>query len=76
MPNGIKIGDTIAYTNSFLDRQNVGVVSAVSAKGQVKALHRLDSGIILADVEWDNPGLPKRVNVKNLTNKKATVPAW
>jgi hypothetical protein len=37
-----------------------------SAQGKVKALHRLDSGIILADIAWNKPGLPMRVNVKNL----------
>jgi hypothetical protein len=31
--------------------------------------------LILADIEWDKSGLPKRVNVKNLTTKKAAVPA-
>jgi hypothetical protein len=38
-----------------------------SAQGKVKAVHRLDKGIILADIEWNQPGLPKRVDVKNLT---------
>jgi hypothetical protein len=31
-------------------------------------------GKTLADIERDKPGLPKRVNAKNLTTKKATVP--
>jgi hypothetical protein len=37
----------------------------------VKLLHHLDEGIILADIEWNKPGLPKRVNVKNLTKTEA-----
>jgi len=37
----------------------------------VKILRRLDSGVILADIEWDVHGLPKRVNIKNLTNAKS-----
>jgi hypothetical protein len=73
MPHGITIGDTIAYTSSFLDRQNVGVASAVSAQGKVVALHRLESGILLADIEWDKRGLPKRVNVKNLIRVNTNV---
>jgi hypothetical protein len=42
-----------------------------SAQGKVKVLHRLDTGVILADIAWNKPGLPKRVNVKNLTKTQA-----
>jgi hypothetical protein len=70
IPHGIQVGDTIAYTSSFLDRQHVDVVSAASAMGKVKALHRLESGIIFADIEWNKRGLPKRVNIKNITKIK------
>ena len=42
-----------------------------SARGKVTTLRRLDSGVILADIEWDVHGLPKRVNIKNLTKAKS-----
>jgi hypothetical protein len=33
----------------------------------VTALHPLGTDTILADIEWDKPDLPGRVNVKNLS---------
>jgi hypothetical protein len=38
-----------------------------SAQGKVRALHKLESGIVMADIDWNKPGLPKRANIKNLT---------
>ena len=70
MPHGIKIGDSVAYTNSFLDRQSRYYTDMLSAQGKVMALHQLESGMILADIEWDKSGLPKRVNIKYLTTTK------
>ena len=71
-PPAIQVGDTIAYTQKFLERHSQYRSDMAAAQGQVKALHRLESGTILADIEWDKPGLPKRVNVKNVTPKKGT----
>jgi len=68
---GIQVGDTVAYTQAFLDRQHVGAELAIYAQGKVIALHRLDSGIFLAEIAWNKPGLPKRVNMKYLTRRKA-----
>jgi len=70
MPHGIKIGDTIAYSQSFLDRQNRYPTNMPTAQGKVKALHKIQSGTILADIEWNKRDLPKRVDVKNLTKIK------
>jgi hypothetical protein len=67
----IQVGDSVAYSQTFLDRQNRTPANMPSAQGKVKALHRLQSGIILADIEWNKPGLPKRVNIKNLTKTEA-----
>jgi hypothetical protein len=67
----IQVGDTVAYTHAFLDRQHVGAAVAMSAQGKVIALHRLESGILLAEIAWDTPGLPKRVNIKHLTRTEA-----
>jgi len=66
MSSRIAVGDSVAYTESFLDRHSRYPSDMPSAQGKVKALHRLDSGIILADIAWNKSGLPMRVNVKNL----------
>ncbi|HVX10267.1 MAG TPA: hypothetical protein VHC22_03645 [Pirellulales bacterium] len=71
MPYRINIGDMIAYTDTFLDRQSRYHPDMLSAQGKVTALHHLNSGQILADIEWDKPGLPKRVNIKFLIKKNA-----
>ena len=66
MPHPIVVGDTVAYSDSFLNRQHLCPSDLRDARGKVMAFHRLDSGVILADIEWNNRSLPKRVNVKNL----------
>ena len=67
----IQVGDIVAYSQNFLDRQNQTVNNMQSAQGKVIALHRLHTGIILADIEWNMPNLPKRVNIKNLVRTQA-----
>lgn len=71
MPQPIIVGDNVAYSERFLDRQNHCPSDMPSAQGKVKAVHRLNNGDILADIEWDKPGLPKRVNIKHLTRTNA-----
>lgn len=66
MLHPINIGDQVAFTDSYLDRQSRFYADMRSATGEVRALQQLETGEILADVEWDTPYLPKRVNVKNL----------
>ena len=63
---GIQVGDTVVYTDSFLDRHSHFYINMLSAQGKVKALHHVRN-LTLADTEWNRPGLPKRVNVKYLT---------
>jgi hypothetical protein len=67
MSHEMRAGDTVAYSGTFVDRQHLCPSGLPSARGKVTALSRLDSGVILADIEWDVHGLPKRVNTKNLT---------
>ena len=67
MSHEIRVGDTVAYTDNFVDRQHLCPSDLGSARGKVMAFYRLDSGVILPDIEWDVHGLPKRVNTKNLT---------
>ena len=70
MSHEIQVGDTVAYSGSFVDRQHLCPSGLPSARGKVTALRRLDGGVVLADVEWDVHGLPKRVNTKNLATAK------
>jgi len=64
----IQVGDTVTYSRTFIDRHSRYPNDMQSAQGKVRALHKLQSGIGLADIDWNKPGLPKRVNTKNLTN--------
>ncbi len=62
----IRVGDTVALTQSFIDRHSRLNANMALANGKVKALHRIGQGIVLADIEWKTPGLSKRLDVKNL----------
>ena len=57
MAHPIQVGDTVAYSRAFLARQNQYPNNMQSAQGKVKVLHRLDNGVLLADIEWNKPGL-------------------
>jgi hypothetical protein len=65
------VGSFVAYTRGFLNRHGHYASNMAVAQGTVKAIHYLDRGIILADIEWNKPALPKRVSVKNLTRTQA-----
>lgn len=70
MAHIIQVGDLVAYSQGFLDRHNRYPSNLPTAQGKVKALHQIESGTILADIEWNKRDLPKRVDVKNLTKIK------
>jgi hypothetical protein len=63
----IQIGDTVGYSKSFLQSTGQYTGDAPFARGMVIALVPLGTEIILAEIEWDKPDLPTRVNVKNLS---------
>lgn len=65
-----QIGDIVALSETFVERHSRYANSMSIARGKVTAIHYLDK-VTLADIQWDKPGLPKRVNVKNLTTEKA-----
>jgi hypothetical protein len=63
----IQPGDTVAYSRSYFDRQEGPELDGIKyARGTVTALHSIANGIVLADVEWDTAGLPKRAYAKDL----------
>ena len=63
----IAAGDTVAYSRTWL--QSTGQLTGHTpfARGRVKSLIPLGS-LILAEIEWNTPDLPQRVNVKNLSH--------
>jgi hypothetical protein len=68
----IQVDDTVVYADSFLDRHGKFHIDMLSAQGRVKALPHVHY-LTFADIKWDKPYLPKRVNVKYL-NKKMNTP--
>lgn len=66
----IKVGDTVGYSKAFLQSTGQYSGDAPLARGKVTGLHALSEDAILAEIEWDKPNLPPRVNVKNLSTVK------
>jgi hypothetical protein len=66
----IQVGDTVGYSKQFLQSTGQYTGDAPFARGKVLELHSLGTETILAEIEWDKPGLPSRVNVKNLSTVK------
>ena len=65
----IQVGDAVAYSKAFL--QSIGCYTGdmPQARGKVTALVPIGQ-TVLAEIEWDRPDLPGRVNVKNLCSVK------
>jgi hypothetical protein len=63
----IKIGDVVGYSKKFLQSTAQYTGDAPFARGKVISLEPLGTDFILAEIEWDKPDLPSRVNVKNLS---------
>jgi len=64
------VGDTVGYSKQFLQSTGQYTGDAPFARGKVIALHQFGGDSTLAEVEWDHPDLPGRVNVKNLSTIK------
>jgi len=63
----IQVGDVVGYSKAFLQSTGQYTGDAPFARGKVTALHPLGDETLLAEIEWDKPDLPSRVNVKNLS---------
>ena len=63
----IEAGDTVAYSRTWLQSTGQLTGDTPFARGRVKALIPLGS-LVLAEIEWNTPNLPERVNVKNLSH--------
>lgn len=57
----IQVGEAVAYCERFISRQSHYPNDMAFAQGKVTALHHLEGGGVLADVDWNKRGLPKRV---------------
>ena len=65
----IGAGDTVAYSRTWLQSTGQVTGDVPFARGRVKSLIPLGS-LVLAEIEWNTPDLPERVNVKNLSRVK------
>lgn len=63
----IQAGDRVAYSKQWLQSTGQLTGDVPSARGKVTGLVPLGSSLVLAEIEWDLPDLPTRVNVKNLS---------
>ena len=66
----IQVGDTVGYSKQFLQSTGQYTGDVPFARGKVTALLPLGSETVLAEIEWNSPDLPPRVNVKNLSTVK------
>ena len=57
----------MGYSKAFLQSTGQYTGDVPFARGQVTALHPVGSETLLAEIEWDRPDLPPRVNVRNLS---------
>ena len=63
----VKVGDTVMYSKAWLRSTGQFTGDICFAKGKVTGLKTLGKELVLAEIEWDKPDLPERVNVKNLS---------
>lgn len=63
----IKVSDKVKYSRNFLRSTGQFTGDIPFAKGTVTAIKQYGGGMTLATIDWQNPEIPERVNVKNLT---------
>lgn len=66
----IQVGDTVGYSKQFLQSTGQLTGDAPFARGKVTALLPLGGDTTSAEIDWNKPDLPARVNVKNLSTIK------
>jgi hypothetical protein len=62
----VKVGDTVAYSKAFLQSISAYTGDLPRARGKVTALVTVGKEVTLAEIDWNLPDLPHRVNVMNL----------
>jgi len=66
----IKVGDMVGYSKQFLQSTGQFTGDVPLARGKVTVLLPLGGDTMLAEIDWDKPDLPPRVNAKNLSTIK------
>ena len=61
----MNIGDSVAYSVQFLESIGMSHSELAHARGKIEALETLGS-ITIAYIDWKDPDIPLKVNVKNL----------
>ncbi len=61
------MGDKVAYSRRFLQSISCYTGDMPQARGKVTGLKTLSEDVVLAEIDWNLPDLPARVNVKNLS---------
>ncbi len=61
----IKVGDVVAYSRPFLRSIGCYTGNLPRARGKVTSLAAIGE-VKVAEIAWDLPDVPARVNVKNL----------
>ena len=62
----VKVGDKVAYSKTFLQSISAFTGDLPRARGTVTNLIAVGKDVILAEIDWNLPDLPARVNVQNL----------
>jgi len=65
----VQAGDRVAYSRQWLQSTGQMTGDVPLARGTVVRIEPLGA-LCLAVIEWDQPDLPARVNVKNLSRVK------
>jgi hypothetical protein len=68
--SNIQVGDRVAYKASFLRDTGQYTGSVPFARGVVESIKDLGS-LKIAQIDWGDPEIPSKVNIKNLS--KVTV---
>lgn len=62
----IQVGDRVRYSTNWLRSTGCYTGDLPQARGIVKELKVLSPEVVLAVIDWGNPEIPEKVNVKNL----------
>lgn len=62
----MKIGDKVAYSVQFLKSIGMSHSYLAAARGTVKNINKLSSNFTLVEVDWQDPDIPAKINIKNL----------
>lgn len=61
----MNIGDSVAYSVQFLESIGMSHSGLARARGKIEKIEALGS-ITIAYIDWKDPDIPLKVNVKNL----------